>query len=59
MRKKIDGKGEERVAESNQEDSQQIGSREFMCASVLGATGLALGLKATPAAAQSRFVPDA
>jgi len=26
---------------------------------VLGATRLALGLKATPAAAQSRFVPDA
>ena len=35
MSKKIDGKDEERVAESNQEDSQQIGRRDFMHASVL------------------------
>ena len=53
MRKKIDGKGEERVVESNQEDSQRYGRRDFLRVGALGAAGLAVGLKAGPAAAQS------
>ena len=53
MRKKIDGKGEERVVESNQEDSQRVGRRDFLRVGALGAAGLAAGLKASPSAAQS------
>jgi NAD(P)-dependent dehydrogenase (short-subunit alcohol dehydrogenase family) len=53
MRKKIDGKGEERVVESNQEDSQRVGRRDFLRVGALGAAGLAAGLKASPVAAQS------
>lgn len=53
MRKKIETKGEERVVESNHEDSQRFGRRDFLRLSALGAAGLAAGLKAGPAAAQS------
>jgi NAD(P)-dependent dehydrogenase (short-subunit alcohol dehydrogenase family) len=53
MRKKIDGKGEERVVESNHEDSVRIRRRDFLRVGALGAAGLAAGLKASPSAAQS------
>jgi NAD(P)-dependent dehydrogenase (short-subunit alcohol dehydrogenase family) len=53
MSKKIEGKDEERVAGSKQENSLHIGRRDFMCASVLGAAGLALGLNTPTAAAKS------
>ncbi len=53
MRKKIDEKGEERKVESNQEDSQRFGRRDFLRVGALGVAGIAAGLKAGPAAAQS------
>ena len=53
MHKKIDTKGEKREVESNQEDSRRIGRRDFMRVGALGAAGLAVGLKAGSAAAQS------
>jgi NAD(P)-dependent dehydrogenase (short-subunit alcohol dehydrogenase family) len=53
MSKKIDTKGEKRVVESNQENNQGIGRRDFMRVGALGAAGLAVGLKASSAAAQS------
>ncbi len=53
MRKKIDEKGEERKVESNQEDSQRFGRRDFLRVGALGVAGLAAGLKARPVAAQS------
>ena len=53
MRNKIDTKGEKRVVESNQEDSQGIGRRDFMRLGALGAAGLAVGLNAGSAVAQS------
>jgi len=53
MSKKIDTKGEERVVESNQEDSMRIRRRDFLRVGALGAAGLAAGLKASPVAAQS------
>ncbi len=46
-------KGEKPVVESNQEDSQRFGRRDFMRVGALGAAGLAVGLKASSAAAQS------
>jgi len=53
MHKKIDTKGEERVVESNQEDSQRFGRRDFLRVGALGAAGLAVGLKASSAVAKS------
>jgi len=53
MRKKIETKGEERVVESNHEDSQRFGRRDFLRVGALGVAGLAAGLKARPVAAQS------
>jgi glucose 1-dehydrogenase len=53
MRKKIETKGEERVVESNHEDSQRFGRRDFLRVGALGAAGLAAGLKPSSAAAQS------
>ncbi len=53
MRKKIETKGEERVVESNHEDSQRFGRRDFLRVGALGVAGIAAGLKAGPAAAQS------
>ena len=41
MHKKIDTKGEERVVESNQEDSQRFGRRDFLRVGAIGVAGLA------------------
>jgi NAD(P)-dependent dehydrogenase (short-subunit alcohol dehydrogenase family) len=53
MHKKIETKGGKRVVESNQEDSQRFGRRDFLRVGALGVAGLAAGLKVHPAAAQS------
>jgi len=56
MDKKIETKGEERVMESNHEDRQRFGRRDFLRVGALGVAGLAAGLTASPVAAQSANV---